>query len=75
MTGKFVWDLVIASDGKINAKYIACNSCQHLRDNDKCKAFPGGIPEDILVGENDHTEPYPGDHGIQFEPVNREEQP
>ena len=33
-----------------------------------CRAFPVGIPEPIATGENPHTEPYPGDHGIRFEP-------
>lgn len=32
-----------------------------------CMAFPGGIPDVIAFGDNDHTKPYPGDHGIQFE--------
>ena len=32
-----------------------------------CKAYPKGIPEDIAYGEELHTEPMPGDHGIQFE--------
>ena len=31
-----------------------------------CKAFPRGIPEEIAFGDNLHTEPYPGDNGIQF---------
>lgn len=48
-----------------------CLRCKHYRpDNNimKCAAFPRGIPFPILSSENDHREPFPGDHGIQFEP-------
>ena len=34
-----------------------------------CKAFPDGIPEDILRGKFDHTRPHKGDHGISFKKV------
>ena len=33
-----------------------------------CEAFPLGIPEEILSGENEHLEPYPGDDGLTYEP-------
>lgn len=34
-----------------------------------CEAFPQGIPELILRGENDHTQPVPGDQGIMYTPA------
>jgi hypothetical protein len=44
-----------------------CLFCKHYQENAKCDAFPDGIPEDIFSGEFDQHNPYPGDHGIQFE--------
>jgi len=54
-----------------------CTFCKNLdvnqnRDRDLkkgpvCRAFPNGIPDDIWLGKNDHTKPYPGDNGIRFE--------
>lgn len=34
-----------------------------------CSAFPRGIPMEIMSNRVDHTLPYLGDHGIQFEPA------
>jgi len=34
-----------------------------------CSAFSKGIPAEIAYGDNDHTKPYPGDNGIQFEVI------
>ncbi|MCD6386023.1 hypothetical protein J7M23_09645 [Candidatus Sumerlaeota bacterium] len=50
-----------------------CWRCIHLLDdlNHTCKAFPQGIPPEIWSGKNDHKKPYPGDNGIQFEPIRR----
>lgn len=49
-----------------------CSVCKHYNPRETrlkiCTAFPDGIPEDIWMGRNSHTEPYEGDHGIQFEP-------
>lgn len=54
-----------------------CASCKHFRTgsrtNPTCDAFPDGIPEEILFGRNDHRKPFPGDHGIQYEPLDDDE--
>jgi hypothetical protein len=44
-----------------------CHECSHRTTVRNCSAFPGGIPGVILVGRFDHTHPYPGDNGIQFD--------
>lgn len=45
-----------------------CASCRHKHSGKAtCDAFEVEIPMTILLGENDHREPYPGDNGIQYE--------
>ena len=50
---------------------IACANCKRFRGKPAtwptCEAFPDGIPEEIAYGENQHREPFPGDHGFQWE--------
>jgi len=51
-------------------EFPICNTCKHLRrGTNKCKAFKDGIPEEILVNEANHKEPYPDDDGIQYEKI------
>ena len=61
-----------------------CSTCKHfMYDEEKgsyCLAFtkpkiwheyclvPTCIPPEIFSGNNKHTEPYPGDNGIRYEP-------
>ncbi len=48
-----------------------CFDCVHFHSNNvnlmTCDAFPEKIPVAIVDSEADHHDPYPGDHGIQFE--------
>ncbi len=48
-----------------------CHECRHrIGYGDlACAAFPDRIPEEIWNGQRNHNAPYPGDHGIQFEPM------
>lgn len=51
-----------------------CHLCRYLDTSPeggarRCKAFPTGIPDEVRFGLHDHHKPFPGDHGIQFEPL------
>lgn len=58
-----------------------CLSCMHLHPEDwsdtvpVCDAFPGGIPGEIIWWCADHTRPWPGDGGVQYECDGAEEWP
>ena len=66
---------VVERFGDGNLRFITfdkgiCNKCKHINENGvTCKAFPKGIPEEILRGDHDHRKPYPNDKGIRFEPI------
>lgn len=57
----------------MNASCQNCKHFDHLRRT-VCAAFPGGIPLPITWGEIIHTEPFPGDNGIRFEPMTAADQ-
>lgn len=51
-----------------------CLSCKHFDRTPgatklTCAAFPEGIPDVIAFEGRSHHRPYPGDHGIRFEPM------
>ena len=53
-------------------RMIKCLECKHFFEDKKnlstkCRAFPEGIPPEIFREEFDHTKPYVGDSGIQYE--------
>ena len=49
-----------------------CYACKNkIKKLGVCKAYKDGIPEKILTGEHDHKNPYKGDNGIQFEPIEK----
>lgn len=53
-----------------------CLICKHFyRTSDHksgCKAFLDKTPLEMIEPELDHLNPYPGDNGIQFEPISQE---
>lgn len=55
--------------------FPSCLVCRHFdpRGLPRCTAYPDGIPLPIIGGDLAHDRPLPGDHGIQFEPLTREE--
>jgi len=47
-----------------------CTFCAHRSpDATRCKAYPKGIPVEILFNEHDHCEAFPGDNGIRYQPI------
>jgi len=44
-----------------------CNRCIHKNNNSaSCKAYPLGIPDEIIFDKVDHRKSYLGDSGIVF---------
>jgi len=64
--------LNLDEEGDPPVKVLQCFACQHLQDYEgklTCRAFPEGIPDEILSGDFDHSNAYEGDNGIRFEPL------
>jgi hypothetical protein len=67
---RFGWD--DAQGWPTITRPIQCNACVHrIQGTVTCAAFPEQIPIEILKNEFDHTNAYPGDSGIRFEPTVR----
>lgn len=50
-----------------------CFLCKNYFSDLNCQAFPQGIPEEILLDENDHSKPLPQqDNDIVFEPLDKD---
>jgi hypothetical protein len=56
-----------------------CVLCRHLDRSSmaslhimRCTAFPAEIPREIVGNKHDHRKPFPGDHGVRFEPLKPE---
>ena len=47
-----------------------CLFCRNLKGFLRCKAFKE-IPLPIWEGKNNHRQPYKGDNGIRFEPIEK----
>ena len=51
-----------------------CNKCKYHHSGEfTCDVYPDRIPDEILLNKADHRNPYPGDHGIRFEPLEEED--
>lgn len=50
---------------------VMCNTCVHRQAykmrGTGCAAYPDGIPPE-LIRRGEHDTPYPGDHGIRYQP-------
>lgn len=48
-----------------------CVYCRHLAPSTLgfgCKAYPGGVPDEIVTNSADHRQPFDGDDGVRFQP-------
>jgi hypothetical protein len=52
---------------------LICFKCKHFREIEGgCDAFPNGIPDQITIGDNNHSKPLPEqENDIIFEPIKK----
>ncbi len=51
-------------------KVSQCTFCAHRSpDGTRCKAFPAGIPIELMHNEHDHRLEFPGDNGVRYQPI------
>jgi hypothetical protein len=73
----FALESVLADPRAMSYEAPVCMDCKHYHRSSSgavafsCDAFPEGIPDEILLHRNPHTAPFPGDRGIQFEPIKK----
>lgn len=60
--------IIIDDEIRMHDIPIECYKCKHNTNHGVCNAF-NYIPDDIWYGKVSHRTPYPGDNGIQFEPM------
>ena len=58
--------------------FSQCMDCLNLIGKNEshdfyCKAFPNGIPKDVLLNKIDHTQNIENDNGIKFEQIDWKE--
>jgi hypothetical protein len=59
-------------EGVMSSGSQECATCKNYMIDLHCRAFLDGIPEKIVTGEVSHKKPFKGDHGIQYEPREKE---
>jgi hypothetical protein len=62
----------VSSDFEPSGARKGCGNCKHINSHTlwtTCAAFPEGIPGLFANGEELHDKPWPGDHGIRYEPI------
>lgn len=61
--------LTIVGD-PIDLRVSQCTFCTHRSpDGTRCKAYPKGIPVEILYNLHDHAREFPGDGGLRYQPI------